>query len=561
MRKNFLRTFIAAVLICSMLVIPAYAEEATVSGSDVNVRSGPGVNYPVVICLSRNTPITVTDRSNGDWYAINYNGTTGFMSSRYISMADSGSSGQIVVDTGNASQGTDGYINAMYVRFRSGPNSSSSILGEYNTGKQVQIIGSSNGWTQCIINGQAGYIYSPYISTGSYSGSNNSYVDSGSSNTGSSDGVIIIGGETPSQPVQTPPPVVSTPAPVATPAPVVQPDDDDSVTIIIGGSEPSPTPTPVATPVPTPAPTATPTPVVTPEVTPSEEKTGAISGNYVRFRSGPGTSYSILGTYNIGTELRAIGTSGDWTKCIINNQEGYVFTSYVKLNASSTGSNDAVVENGASSSTPSTPTPSAPPAVENVQAKPGYINGNNVRFRSAPSTSSAIISELHFGNNIVITGTSGDWTACTYNGKSGFVYSSYVKEGEYTYASTGGTATGREIADFALKFVGYNYCWGGKDPSTGFDCSGLMYYVYSQFGYTLNRVASDQARNGVHVDPADLQPGDLLCFYSSGSYIGHVGMYIGDNQFVHASTSTTGVIISELSGYYTTRGYEARRII
>ena len=88
-----------------------------------------------------------------------------------------------------------------------------------------------------------------------------------------------------------------------------------------------------------------------------------------------------------------------------------------------------------------------------------------------------------------------------------------------------------------------------------------MYYVYSRFGYQLNRVAEDQARNGVHVDPSDLQPGDILCFYSNG-YIGHVGMYIGNGQFVHAANSRSGVIITDLTtGYYATRGYEARRIV
>ena len=109
--------------------------------------------------------------------------------------------------------------------------------------------------------------------------------------------------------------------------------------------------------------------------------------------------------------------------------------------------------------------------------------------------------------------------------------------------------------------MGTPYHWGGKDPSTGFDCSGFMYYVYKHFGYTLNRVASEQALNGKHVEASDLQPGNLLCFYSGGSYIGHVGMYIGNNMFVHAATSTTGVITSELAGYYARRGFEARRII
>ena len=112
-----------------------------------------------------------------------------------------------------------------------------------------------------------------------------------------------------------------------------------------------------------------------------------------------------------------------------------------------------------------------------------------------------------------------------------------------------------------MQYLGYRYSWGGKDPSTGFDCSGFTYYVFGHFGYSLNRIACDQAINGVHVDASNLQPGDLLCFYSSSSYIGHVGIYIGNNRFIHAANSSTGVIISELSGYYSTRGFEARRIV
>ena len=89
-----------------------------------------------------------------------------------------------------------------------------------------------------------------------------------------------------------------------------------------------------------------------------------------------------------------------------------------------------------------------------------------------------------------------------------------------------------------------------------------MYYGYSQFGYTLNRVASDQARNGVHVDPSEIQPGDLLCFYSGGSYIGHVGMYIGYGQFIHAPTTGKTVCITELeSAFYASRYVCATRIL
>ena len=194
-------------------------------------------------------------------------------------------------------------------------------------------------------------------------------------------------------------------------------------------------------------------------------------------------------------------------------------------------------------------------------------------MRGAPSMSAPIVVELSYGNALTIIGVSGDWTAVVCNGEEGFIYSQFVKEGSLQQivsaeqpdqgdALGGGSyEKGVQIAQFALQFVGYNYSWGGKDPSTGFDCSGLVYYTYQHFGITLNRVAQDQARNGVAVSADELQPGDILCFYSGSSYIGHSGIYIGNGMFVHAQNSATGVVVTELSGHYATRGFEARRIV
>lgn len=119
-------------------------------------------------------------------------------------------------------------------------------------------------------------------------------------------------------------------------------------------------------------------------------------------------------------------------------------------------------------------------------------------------------------------------------------------------------ATGQEVADFALQYVGYNYKWAGISPETGFDCSGFVYYVYQQFGYELNRTAAAQAENGSHVEADSLEPGDVLCFYK-GSYIGHAGIYIGDGNYVHSQDSATGVVVSPLSERK--GGFEARRIL
>lgn len=551
MRKNIIRTLFAVLAMSLCFSLSAYADRAVVTGTEVNLRSGPGTNYKIINCLAGGSSVNVTDRSNGSWYAVDYGSQSGYMAAAYLSLSsdpfagDLGSGTPIIGSQGSLNNGglnlgsdisgsqnsgsqSSGYINAMYVRFRSGPSNSAAILGEYNRGKTLTVTGVSGDWTACIIDGQSGYVFSQYVSSGSYSdtgstiisGENDIYLDypDGNSNL-------------------TPP--SSTP---------VYPDNSGSQTTVPGFELNPSTPAPSATPVPSPS------------VVPSQEQSGYINGDTVRFRTGPSTSYSIIDSYNKGTAVTVTGSSGDWYLCTINGVSGYIYSQYVTLSTSA-GTELPSLENPDEST--DVPQSTVPPLDSSTQTQ-GYISGNNVRMRAGASMSSQILCELFYGNVVTITGTTGDWTAVIYNGQAGYVYSQYVKEGSYSNTvspDAGGTVEGRQVADFALQFVGYNYSWGGASPETGFDCSGLVYYTYKNFGYTLNRVACDQAQNGVHVEPSDLQPGDILCFYSGGSYIGHVGIYIGDNRFVHAANSSTGVIISELSGYYADRGYEARRII
>lgn len=120
-----------------------------------------------------------------------------------------------------------------------------------------------------------------------------------------------------------------------------------------------------------------------------------------------------------------------------------------------------------------------------------------------------------------------------------------------------------ELVAFACRYEGYPYVYGGQSPSTGFDCSGLVYYVFRNFGYTLNRTADQQYYNGTRVKWGEWKPGDLLFFSTDGSgYISHVGIYVGDNQIIHAANSRTGVIYSNvMSSYYMQHYYSACRII
>lgn len=118
-----------------------------------------------------------------------------------------------------------------------------------------------------------------------------------------------------------------------------------------------------------------------------------------------------------------------------------------------------------------------------------------------------------------------------------------------------------KLAATARQFQGHRYIRGGASPS-GFDCSGFTSYVYKQHGITLPRTSTGQAYVGTKVNKADLLPGDLLIFsntYKKGP--SHTGIYLGNNQFIHASTSKTGVIISDLnSTYYTSKFTYGRRL-
>lgn len=195
----------------------------------------------------------------------------------------------------------------------------------------------------------------------------------------------------------------------------------------------------------------------------------------------------------------------------------------------------------------------------------GIVDVENLNVRAYASTDAPVVAELSKYSYVRVNWIEPGWICVAYNndGLMGYVSSEYIKvfEGQMP---AGSSSAGQPAVELAAQFLGVPYVWGGTSPS-GFDCSGLMYYVYKQLGYNLYRVADDQMKNGIAVSYENLAPGDLVGFVSSpgSSYVSHIGMYVGDGMMIHAPH--TGDVVKYTSiaegTYYHKRFAGGRRII
>ena len=119
---------------------------------------------------------------------------------------------------------------------------------------------------------------------------------------------------------------------------------------------------------------------------------------------------------------------------------------------------------------------------------------------------------------------------------------------------------GQEVALFAMGLIDTGYRFGGKNPEAGLDCSGMVSYVYNKAaGVKVSGSAADIARKGRQIARDDLRPGDLVFFNTRNAPFSHVGVYIGDNRFVHAPSSSGRVRIDQLNASYYAQRYETAR--
>lgn len=121
-------------------------------------------------------------------------------------------------------------------------------------------------------------------------------------------------------------------------------------------------------------------------------------------------------------------------------------------------------------------------------------------------------------------------------------------------------SAGSQLAQAALNYVGVRYRYGGTTP-TGFDCSGLVYYAANKYlGLQLPRISASMASVGESVNRDNLQPGDLVFFNTRGARNSHVGIYLGNNEFLHAPRTGANVRVEKMSNYWNKRYNGARRL-
>lgn len=215
---------------------------------------------------------------------------------------------------------------------------------------------------------------------------------------------------------------------------------------------------------------------------------------------------------------------------------------------------------------------------ENVWAVPqkqmekngAYANVNTcLNIRKGAGMQHQIIAQIPKEGYCEIDHWEGDWCYITSDEISGYVFGDYLKIGftkeeyleatnrteiKYAYSlqqkesipiSTDLSGKRQEMVNFALQFVGNPYVWGGTSLTNGADCSGFVQSIYKKFGIALPRVAADQANAGTRISVEEALPGDLI-FYAENGSVYHVVMYIGNGKVVHASSSASGIKVSDL---------------
>lgn len=459
--------------------------------STLRIRESASTSSSVLGTMRNGSTFDIISKS-GSWYRIKYNGITGYVHGDYVK--------EIAASSSISTKGKV-YNVSTNLRVRSGASTSSSILGYLTNNTEVTIVGSEGEWYKIQYNSGYGYVSKEYITTNGDSTNN-----TGSNNTGNT---------------------------------------SSSETEI--------------------------------------NKTGYVynvSSGGLRVRKEASTSSTILGTLYSGNSVNIVGETGSWYKIKYNSSYAYVHKDYITENKpSSESSSNTGNSSSTTDSNNSSQTMNAVGVVTNVSS--------NLRVRKQPSSSAVVLGYLLNNENVDITGKEGNWYKINFKGSVGYVSADYIKistGSDNTSGSNSSTGSNSNtsvsnayniVLEELKSHIGSPYAYGGSGElvtnasiqtlknrfpdyaSAGkydtlyqyvdsgvrmFDCSGFMQWGFSKANISIGRTTYDQIKSGVEVSLDSVQPGDLL-FYSN---LGHVGMYIGNDQWIESPNSGKTIRITNV---------------
>jgi len=276
-----------------------------------------------------------------------------------------------------------------------------------------------------------------------------------------------------------------------------------------------------------------------PDVGPNGRTNGSVTANRVNVRDAASLNSNVLFKVDAGQRCEVTGIEGDFYRVAVNGNFGlYIAREYVKL----ISHESKLLMDG----------------VWVYESPPGESGGAGLLILSRDAV-------------VEIYSAYEDWYYVSYKNVYGYIPKSAAKipahfslpSNKPSVRQPNATGLAAEIISYARSFIGTKYASAGTSPQKGFDCSGFVSYVLSNFDISVGRSSRDMAARGAEVQKASLQPGDLVFFATSGGRtISHVGIFIGDGLFVHSSSWGKGVMVSSLDeAYYVGRYVKATRVI
>lgn len=252
---------------------------------------------------------------------------------------------------------------------------------------------------------------------------------------------------------------------------------------------------------------------------------------YLNVRKGPGEKETLVGKMPKYAGCDVLEVEGDWVKIKSGKVTGYVKGEYLLM-----GSHARAL-------------------ADEKAADMAVCNSGGLRVREEPNTDCPIITLVAEGEELEVVEIMDGWVKIMLDNEEAYVSADYVdiaKKLDKAVSATelkygqGVSDVRVDLVNYAKKFLGNPYVWGGTSLTKGVDCSGFTMQIYKKYGISLPHYSVSQSRMGKSVKLSEAKPGDLV-FYAKNGTVNHVGIYIGNGQVIHASSPRTGIKISNVN--------------